>query len=91
MPTVFTEKETQNRISSVRQRTDDILDILPDDDIQKVLDYAVKLTDTTNNPFRPLSREEIIHELDISEQQIKEGKYKLADEVTKSLKEKYDV
>lgn len=51
-------------------------------------DYTVKMTERVNNPFRPLSREEIIHELDISEQQIKEGKCKPADEVTKSLRKK---
>lgn len=46
------------------------------------------LADHPHNPFRPLSREEILHDLELSMKDIKAGRYRPAEEAFKELRQK---
>lgn len=79
----------QPKASPIRQRAYEILDTLPDDDIQKVLDYLLELSEENDCPFEPLTKEQIYTRLESSRQQSKDGNVKSADMVIEHFKAKY--
>ena len=41
------------------------------------------------SPFKPVTKEDVLHDLDISEKDIEAGRYSTVDEMTARLKAKY--
>ena len=79
----------QPNSSPIRQRAYEILDTLPDDDIQKVLDYLLELSKENDCPFEALTKEQIYKKLETSRQQSNDGNVKSADAVIEHFKAKY--
>ena len=58
----------------IRRRTHEVLDILPDSDVQRVFSYA-QVALTADNPIKPLNGDELISAIDRSIAQSKNGEH----------------
>ena len=76
---------------STLETTLSMLKGLPEEDQQKVLRYTKQLYDSENqsDPFRPVTIEDVIADLEISRKEIAEGKGLDMDEALKEMGQKY--
>ncbi len=58
----------------LRKSANDLISVLPASDVQKVITFALNLHKNENNPYRPISEEEMLKDLVISKSQASEGK-----------------
>ena len=67
-----TQSRTVGNAEDIRKRTHEVLDILPDSDVQRVFSYA-QVALTADSPMKPLNEDELIAAIDRSIAQSKSG------------------
>ena len=63
------------RVEQLRNKTCDIIGSLPERQVQEVFSFVIKLVED-ENIFKPLTKEQILADLDASEEDIKAGRIK---------------
>lgn len=77
---------------TVLENTMSMLEMMPDSDVLEVQNYAKNLLiKDTSNPFQPLTRGQIMHDLEISTEQFENGQYSNADEVHRRIRDRYGI
>ncbi|MCM1536360.1 MAG: hypothetical protein NC126_10605 [Clostridium sp.] len=73
------------------ENTVSMMELLPEEDLIEIQSLTKKLFNLRNadNPFQPLSKQEIIKELQISREQTMNGQYKDMDKALEGIREKY--
>ncbi len=73
------------------ENTISMMELLPEDDLIEIQNLTKKLFNLRNadNPFQPLSKHEIMRDLQISREQTKNGQYKDMDKALEGIREKY--
>ena len=75
---------------STLESTFSMLEILPETDVQLVFNITKGLLEKRNaSVFKPIDREDVLHDLEVSTKQIENGKYSSAEEVIDRLRVKY--
>lgn len=75
---------------STLESTVSMLEVLPDTDVQIIFNVTKELMDKhETSPFKPVTKEDVLHDLDVSEKDIEAGRYSTVDEMTARLKAKY--
>lgn len=75
---------------STLESTVSMLEILPESDVQIVYNITKDLLEQRKSSvFKPVTKEQVMQDLETSTKQIEEGKYRSADEVIGRLREKY--
>ena len=60
---------------SIIEATKSMLDVLPESDIRVIYTVTKNIFDKETSPFKPLSRAQILQDLDESSAQIENGEY----------------
>lgn len=75
--------------AALRKNANHLISMLPVEDVQKVVAFAMGLHRAAGNPYEPISEEQMLEDLKISRQQAAEGKtmdFDLAlDEISREL------
>ncbi|MCM1327601.1 MAG: hypothetical protein NC094_08750 [Bacteroidales bacterium] len=73
------------------ENTVSMMELLPEEDLIEIQSLTKKLFNLRNadNPFQPLSKQEILKELQISREQTMNGQYKDMDKALEGIREKY--
>lgn len=73
------------------ENTVSMMKMLPESDLVKIQDFTKKLFNLhiTDNPFKPLSEEDILRDLEISRNQIAQGKCKEMGPAIEGIRAKY--
>lgn len=75
---------------STLESTFSMLEILPESDIQYVFNITKELLEKRKaSAFNPVSKQEVLEDLEISTQQIENGQYYTGDDVLHQLRDKY--
>jgi len=75
---------------STLEKTQIMLELLPEKDIETIYVLTKKMLDEKKSTvFKPLTREEIIHDLETSSEQIRQGRCSSAEDVVKRMRGKY--
>ena len=60
--------------AALRKNASHLIDMLPVEDVQKIVVFAMELHRAAGNPYEPISEEQMLKDLEISRQQAAEGK-----------------
>lgn len=60
--------------AALRKNANHLIDMLPVEDVQKVVAFAMGLHKAAGSPYEPISEERMLEDLEISRQQAAEGK-----------------
>lgn len=73
------------------ENTVSMMEMLPEADLVKIHNFTKKLFNlhNTDNPLKPLSEEDILRDLEISRNQIAQGKCKEMGQAIEGIREKY--
>ncbi|MBR1629339.1 MAG: hypothetical protein IJ679_08775 [Lachnospiraceae bacterium] len=74
-----TQSRTVGNAEDIRKRTHEVLDILPDSDVQRVFSYA-QVALTADSPMKPLVEDELLAAIDRSIVQSQNGEHQDMDE-----------
>ena len=74
---------------TLTEATKSMLDVLPEADVRVVYTVTKSLFDKEASPFKPLSRQQILDDLEISRQQIESGDYLDFDEAISQIEAEY--
>ncbi len=69
-----TQSRTAGNAADLRKQTHEVLDILPDNDVQRVFSYA-QVALTADGPMKPLSEDALIAAIDRSILQSQNGEH----------------
>lgn len=71
----------------LRQRTQDMIGSLEDDQLLKVYTFTTSLIED-DNPFKPLTKEQVLADLDASEEDIRMGRVKDAHQAMNDIRKR---
>ena len=74
---------------STLESTISMLRVLPEADVEVIFEMTKKLFEDKSSPFVPVSKEQILQDLDISEKQIEQGKTTGASVAIQELRKRY--
>ena len=74
---------------STLESTISMLRVMPEADVRIIFEMTKKLFDDKASPFAPVSKKQILQDVDVSSQQIVQGDIKDASEAIRELKTKY--
>ena len=74
---------------STLESTISMLRVMPEADVRIIFEMTKKLFDDIASPFAPVSKKQILQDVDVSSQQIVQGDIKDASEAIRELKTKY--
>ena len=73
------------------ESTISMLRVMPETDVQAIFEMTKKLFDGKASPFAPVSKQQIINDIDRSARQIGQGKTVAATDAVNELKARYDL
>lgn len=76
---------------TLRESTKSMLDNMPDSDVKVIHDLTKTLFEKNASPLRPVSKSQVLKDLEISRNQIKNGEYKDFNEALDEIEKKYDL
>ena len=79
----------RGRKMSTLESTISMLRVMPEADVRIIFEMTKKLFDDKASPFAPVSKKQILQDVDVSSQQIVQGDIKDASEAIRELKTKY--
>lgn len=79
----------RGRKMSTLESTISMLRVMPEADVRIIFEMTKKLFDDIASPFAPVSKKQILQDVDVSSQQIVQGDIKDASEAIRELKTKY--
>lgn len=82
---IITQREENIDLSLVK-RTQALIGVLDNDQLNKVFSFTTSLIKDNNNPFKPVSKEQVMRDLDASDKDIREGRVKDAHQAMKDIK-----
>ncbi len=74
---------------STLESTISMLRVLPESDVEVIFEMTKKLFEDKSSPFVPVSKEQILQDVDISEKQIEQRKTTGASEAIQELRKRY--
>ena len=74
---------------STLESTISMLRVLPEADVEVIFEMTKKLFEDKSSPFVPVSKEQILQDVDVSEKQIEQGKTTGASEAIQELRKRY--
>ena len=74
---------------STLESTISMLRVLPEADVEVIFEMTKKLFEDKSSPFVPVSKEQILQDVHISEKQIEQGKTTDASEAIQELRKRY--
>ena len=74
---------------STLESTISMLRVLPEADVEVIFEMTKKLFEDKSSPFVPVSKEQILQDVHISEKQIEQGKTTGASEAIQELRKRY--
>lgn len=74
---------------STLESTISMLRVLPEADVEVIFEMTKKLFEDKSSPFIPVSKEQILQDVEISEKQIDQGKKTGASEAIQELRKRY--
>lgn len=74
---------------STLESTISMLRVMPEADVQVIFELTKKLFDDKSSPFAPVTKTQILEDLDASAEQIRQGKTINAADAIKGLREMY--
>ncbi len=76
---------------STLETTISMLRVMPEAEVQVIFDVTKALFDKRSSPFQPVSKEQVLRDLALSEQQIASGEFRDARVAIQELKARYGV
>ena len=73
---------------SLVKRTQALIGTLNNDQLNKVFTFTTSLIKDDNNPFGPVTKEQVLRDLDASDEDIREGRVKDAHQAMKDIKDR---
>ena len=78
----------ENADLTLVRRTQALIGTLNSDQVNKVFTFTASLIKDDNNPFGPVTKEQVLRDLDASDEDIKEGRVKNARQAMKDIKDR---
>ena len=79
-------KEFINSKDSLFKQTQDMISTLGDEQLKKVYVFTASLMEEDDNPFKPITKEQVLADLDESDEDIKAGRIKDAHQAMNDIR-----
>lgn len=84
-------REAALRENALRENASQLISMLDVPDLEKVVIFATDLIETSKSPFKPLSEQDILRGLEVSQKQAAEGNFQDFDTALEELSSELDL
>lgn len=86
-----TQKFVQSGSITLAKRTQKMIDTLGESDVQKVFSFTASLMEEDDNPFRPVTKEQVLKDIIVSKEEFEAGKGQDAKQALNEIRAEFGI